>query len=57
MKFGQLIEYDTKNIFLEISCTKCYGKTIPRHFSKLTSTYQNFYDNCYKLKFSMPLDQ
>ena len=34
MKFGQLIEYNTRNIFLEKSCTKCGGETIPRCFSK-----------------------
>ena len=34
MKFGQLIEYNMKNIFLETSCTKHGGETIPRPFSK-----------------------
>ena len=34
IKFGRLIEYNTKNIFLEKSITKCGGKTIPRLFSK-----------------------
>ena len=29
MKFGQLIEYNMRNIFLG-----CDGETIPRHFSK-----------------------
>ena len=29
MIFGQLIEYNMRNIFLEKSCTKCGGKTIP----------------------------
>ena len=33
MKFGQLIEYNTRNIFLEKSHTKCCGETIPRPFS------------------------
>ena len=32
--FGQLIEYNTRNIFLEKSYTKCGGETIPRIFSK-----------------------
>ena len=32
MKFGQLIEYIMKNIFLEKSCTKCGGETILRPF-------------------------
>ena len=34
MKFGQLIEYNMRNIFLEQSCTKCGGETIHRPFSK-----------------------
>ena len=34
MKFGQLIEYNLENIFLEKSCTKCSGKTIPRPLFK-----------------------
>ena len=34
MKFGQLIEYNMRNIFLEKSYTKCGGETIPRPFSK-----------------------
>ena len=33
-KFGQLIEYNMRNIFLEKSYTKCRGETIPRPFSK-----------------------
>ena len=44
MLFGQLIEYNMKNIFLEKSYTKCGGKTIPRTFSK-------------KSKLSISLDQ
>ena len=32
MKFGQLIEYNMRNIFLEKSCTKCGGETITRPF-------------------------
>ena len=43
MKFGQLIEYNMRNIFLKKSCTK-YGRgTIPTPFSK-------------KTKFSISLD-
>ena len=34
MKFGQLIEYNMRNIFVEKSYTKCAGETIPRPFSK-----------------------
>ena len=32
--FGQLIEYNMRNIFLEKSYTKIGGETIPRPFSK-----------------------
>ena len=34
MKFGQLIEYNMRIIFLEKSFSKCGGETIPRPFSK-----------------------
>ena len=34
MKFGQLIEYDMRNIFVEKLYTKCAGETIPRPLSK-----------------------
>ena len=34
MKFGQLIEYNMRNIFVEKSYTKCAGETIPRPLSK-----------------------
>ena len=34
MKFGQLIEYNMRNIFLEKSHTKCDRETISRPFSK-----------------------
>ena len=34
MKFGQLIEYDTRNIFHENSYSKCGGETVLRPFSK-----------------------
>ena len=44
MKFGQLIAYNMRNIFLEKSYTKCDGETIPRSFSK-------------KSKLSISLDQ
>ena len=33
MKFGQLIECNMRNIFVEKSYTKCRGKTSPRTFS------------------------
>ena len=34
IKFGQLVEYNMRNIFLENSYTKYGGETIPRPFSK-----------------------
>ena len=34
MKFGQFIEYNMRNIFLEKSYTKCRGETISRPFPK-----------------------
>ena len=43
MEFGQLMEYNMRNIFLQQSCSKCGGETIPRPFSK-------------KLKLSRSLD-
>ena len=44
MKFGQLIEYNMRNIFAEKSCTKSAGETIPSPLSK-------------KPKLSISLDQ
>ena len=32
MKFGQLIEDNTKNLFLEKSCTRYVEETSARHF-------------------------
>ena len=43
MKFGQLIEYNMRKIFVEKSYTKCAGETYPRPLSK-------------KLKLSLSLD-
>ena len=34
MKFGKLIEYNVRNIFLENSYIKYGGETIPTPFSK-----------------------
>ena len=34
MKFGQLIEYKIRNIFLKKTYTKCDRETFPRSFSK-----------------------
>ena len=44
MRFGHLIDYNMRNIFLENSVTKCDGENIPRPFSE-------------KSKFSISLDQ
>ena len=35
MKFGQLIEYNMKKIFVGKSYTKCAWETIPRSLSKI----------------------
>ena len=34
MKFGELIEYNMRNIFPEKSFTECGGETSPRPFSE-----------------------
>ena len=44
MTFGQLIEYNMRNSFIEKSYTKCTGETLPRPLPK-------------KLNLSIPLDQ
>ena len=44
MKFGQLIQYNMRNISVEKSYTKYAGETIPRPLSK-------------KIKLSISLDQ
>ena len=36
MKFGQLIEYYMRSIFLKKPFTKCCGETIPKPFPKKT---------------------
>ena len=36
MKFGQIMEYNMRNIFIEKSYTKCGEETIPRPFSKIS---------------------
>ena len=38
MKFGQFIEYNMRNVFLEKSYPKCAGETILRPFSKKIKT-------------------
>ena len=34
MTFGQLIEYNIRNMFFEKSYTKCWEETVPRPFPK-----------------------
>ena len=41
MKFGQLIEYNMRNIFLEKSYIKCGGEASPRLKRRSTKIYQN----------------
>ena len=43
MKFGQLIEYNIRNIFLEKLYTECGGETILRPFPKLSVSVYCFY--------------
>ena len=53
MKFGQLIEYNMRNIFLQRSYTKCGGETSPSSFSgklKLSISLEmvlKFYTVCF----------
>ena len=39
MKFGQLLEYNMRTIFLEISFSKCGGENISRPFPKISNTF------------------
>ena len=39
MIFGQLIEYNMRNIFLEKLYTKCDVETIPRPFSEKSKLF------------------
>ena len=36
MKFGQLIQYNMRNLFVEKSYTKCAGEIIQRPLSKIS---------------------
>ena len=38
MKFGQLIEYNMRKIFVEKPYTKYAGETIPRPLSKISKS-------------------
>ena len=48
MKFGHLLEYNMRNIFLGKSCTKRGGETIPRFFSKKSKLSYPWIDNSLK---------
>ena len=53
MKFGQLIEYNLRNILLEESYSKCGGETISRPFfvkSKLSISLDQ-YSNVFSILF------
>ena len=53
LKFGQLIEYNTKNISLEKSCTKCDdGETCPRSFLKTEIEHISGLTDCSFLQFA-----
>ena len=52
MKFGQLIEYNMQNIFLEISNAKCSGEATTRPFpgkSKLRISSDQYFKVLYSL--------
>ena len=56
MKFGQLIECNTRNIFFEKSYTKHGGETSPRPFSeKLKLNYQEISRSISKILYSLLL--
>ena len=57
MEFGQLIEYNLTNIFLERSYTKCGGEIIPKPFfkkSKLSLSLDQYYKVLYILLLLFP---
>ena len=50
MKFGQLVEYNIRNIYLNRSYTKCGGNTIPKVFSKNSNLIKPFFLHDQKTK-------
>ena len=50
MKFGQLMEYNRRNIFLEKSYTKCAGETISRPLHKNSKLSISLGQQCKVLK-------
>ena len=55
MKFGQLIEYNMGNIFVEKSYTKCAEETIPRPLSKKSKLSISLDQKCKVLNRLFPL--
>ena len=47
MKFGQLVEYNMRIIFLEKSCINCGEEFIPRPFFKKSVSLDQFYTVCF----------
>ena len=57
MKFGQLMEYNMRTIFLERSCTQRCGETSARSWfekSKLSISLDQHYEVSYSLLLSCP---
>ena len=52
MKYGPLVEYNIRNIFLEKSFTKYQGDTIPRTFSKISKLSISL-DQLFKVLYSL----
>ena len=53
MKFAQLVEYNTRNLFDEKSYTKCGGETIPRSISKKSKLSLSLDQNSLKVLYSL----
>ena len=50
MEYGQLVEYNIRNIYLNRSYTKCGGNTIPKVFSKNSNLIKPFFLHDQKTK-------
>ena len=53
MKFGQLIEFNMRNIFVEKSYTKCDKKLFPDPYIKIKIDLNCLWINSVKLKFKL----
>ena len=53
MEFGQLVEYNIRNIYLNRSYTKCGGNTIPKVCSKNSNLIKPFFLHDQKTKAKM----